>query len=115
MTKDDVKAAIAKVDGMLERCERVAKKSLRPIKADTSYPRRLMREPVADMRAAQPPVRLRRSSDYAPPVSWEPQQRYDEIRRRKRLGEHTGYKPLCGGGFGEDVDAAFEACSSAPV
>jgi len=98
MDKDGVKAAIATVDGMLERCERLAKRSLPPIKPDLSLPR---------MAPAAPSVRPVATPK---PVSWEPQQRFEQIRRAG-----GGYKPLCGYGYGEDVDRAFEECANAPV
>ena len=102
-----VSAALAKVDDMLERCERLAKRSLPPIKPDMSLPRRLAREPVAQARAVQPSVHDRSAHT---PVSWEPQERFERIRRAG-----GGYKPLCGYGYGEDVDRAFDECSNAPV
>jgi hypothetical protein len=37
------------------------------------------------------------------------QQRFDRMRR-----EGIGYRPLCSGSFGADVDRAFEECSNAP-
>jgi hypothetical protein len=43
------------------------------------------------------------------PRSIEPQERFDQLRR-----EGGGYRPLHGGGYGDDVDAAFEECSNAP-
>jgi len=94
----EIDEAIAKVDGMLERCERLTKRSLTPIKPDMSLPR--MAPAAKSVRPAATPK----------PVSWEPQERFEQIRRAG-----GGYKPLCGHGYGDDVDAAFDACSRAPV
>jgi len=101
--EEEISTAIAKVDGMLERCERLAKKSLTPIKPDLSLPR-TKPQPV------QVAKRPKQFHETPAPVSWEPQERFEAIRRAG-----GGYKPLCGFGYGEDVDAAFDECSRAPV
>jgi hypothetical protein len=107
MNSDDIKAQIARVDEMIERCEAVARRAI-PIKPDMSLPRYQpqVRKVVvsAPERSTRPEPRVNR-----PPVSWEPQQRFEEIRRAG-----GGYRPLCGHGYGDDVDRAFEECSNAP-
>lgn len=102
MDETELKAQIAKVDEMLDRVDALARKA-KPIKPDLSLPRYVPPPPK--------PV------ETMPPPSFDPQQRFDEIRRerRKNLSRDTGYRPICTGSFGSDVDAAFEACSNAPT
>ena len=98
-TADDIAASIAQLDRMISRCDALVKTKLKPIKPDMSLPRY---EP--------PPVKV-----VAPAPSFDPQQRFDQIRREHRRTGSNGYRPICTGSFGADVDAAFEACSSAPI
>jgi hypothetical protein len=104
MTADEVSAQIAHLDGMIERCEAVARRAI-PIKPDMSLPRYVSRPVPAVPNVPTVPKQNR----IRPPVSWEPQQRYEQIRR-----EHGSYRPLCTGSYGTDVDRAFEECSNAP-
>ena len=48
--------------------------------------------------------------------SFDVQQRYEQLRQDWSGGNRPadGYRPMHGDGFGDDVDAAFEACSNAP-
>jgi hypothetical protein len=101
MTADEVAAQIAHVDAMIERCEHIAVKD-KPLRLDTSLPRPVVRKQVVS--APQPP-------------SFDPQARFDRIRREWRADTTKAhdYPHICGGGgFGDDVDKAFEECSNAP-
>jgi hypothetical protein len=103
MTADEIAAQIAHVDAMIERCEKISVKD-KPLRLDTSLPRLPVHKPVVSVPAQSTP-------------SFDPQERFDRLRREWRADTTKAhdYPHICGGGgFGDDVDKAFEECSNAP-
>src|SRR5262245_55751501 len=98
MNAQDVAGAIEKIDSMIERCDRVTRIQ-RPLKPDTSLPRHRPMAPA--VKNVSPALSI------APAPSFDPQQRFDQIRRERRERHDycgTGYRAVCTGSFGSDVD-----------
>jgi hypothetical protein len=143
-TAADVAASIAKLDQMNSRLDafvphKEKQTSWPRLKPDVSVPRR-GGEPDTGRMNLQPSHRPSRPSRSIPSTvssspeksfsassnidtqrqpspSFNPQERFDRLRREWRADTTKAhdYPHICGGGgFGDDVDAAFEACSNAP-
>jgi hypothetical protein len=102
VTSSDIAQVIERLDAMSERCDRLIRKELVPIRPDHSYP--CVKRPDVEAEPAQV------SRPSRSPVDREPQERFDEMNREG----FKDYRPLGRGGFGDDVDQAFEECANAP-
>lgn len=128
-TAADVAASIARIDRMSSRCVALLPRNEKQI----SKPRKIRldvspRQPRSSLTVSLEPdtrsdTSLEKSSSSSSSIdtqrqpSFNPQERFDRLRREWRADTTKAhdYPHICGGGgFGDDVDKAFEECSNAP-